>query len=284
MVKSEDTSSEISSLLEKEENRHLEETKRLKLILHEKDRQIEAMRGKIEMSRKETKETNEVSLKGMDLEQQNLLEQAISRCDRETKETQKVFEESKEAMRLESLENKIRAEKAFNNACQEFKQKLQDYYKKVTKEDIDNIKRVKTDIKNIKDKIMSSKERLADAVEENKRLTELTKSRPKAFIPSSLHQKYDRGHSKLLEACKMHNKIEKLTRENQNLEKQIKDVDDRCCNLRRHFTQALQQVRASLEVKANILDSVSNEKDRKAASSPTVQSETTESSVPESEL
>lgn len=253
-VKAEKLSQETNSKLEQEETRHLQETQRLKQILQEKDRKLEALRVKIEMARKETQEKNEEYLKAMQDHQKNLLEEAIKKFDTAAEEAHREFVDARETLELEAREGKISGERRLNDACANFKQKLHEYYKEVTRQDLDTIKKLKQDIKRVEENIEKSKLRLKQAREENN----FQKTIPKPRFPrphySQIFANHDANEVKMTEAFRTHNRLEKLTLKNQELERQIKAVTEETLNLRKQFTLALKRVRDSAEMKATVLE------------------------------
>lgn len=246
-------SAEISARLEEEENRHISETKKLKSILLEKNRQLEALKVKIEMGRRESKERNEECLRDMDSSQEKVLEQAIERYGHAKIEAEVEFKQALEMINFEAREGKIRGERKFNEACMSFKQKLHNYYKEITKQDLETIKKLKNKIVKIEESIKKSKSLFEKAKEEEKELKRKAKSKINNRI-GDIAAKFDAGPFRIMEAFKIHNKTEKLTLDNQNLDKQIKDITEKTKNLKRQFTTALGKVRDSAEMKVNFLD------------------------------
>lgn len=245
-------SSATCDSMEEEVNRHLQETERLKSILQEKDRQVEALRVKTEIARRETLEKNEQCIQDMGEHQKNLLEQSVKMFDTVLQETDADFRQAKEIITCEAREAKIMAERAFNDACEGFKEKLHDYYKQITKQDLDTVKKLKREIKKVEEGIENSKFLMQEALKENKALKECAGANlPKKG--SKTVAKFDAGPLKMIEAVKAHNKIEQLALANQNLEEQIKNVMDKTFNLRRQFTLGLKKVRDSAERKVEIL-------------------------------
>lgn len=244
---------EISNLLEEEGNRHISETKKLKSILLEKNRQLEALKVKIEMGRREAKERNEDCLKDMGSSQENILEQAIKRYGHAKKEAEVEFQQALEMINFEAREGKISSERNFDEICMSFKQKLHNYYKEITKQDLETIKKLKNKIVKIEESIKISKSHLDEAKEEEKELKRKAKFKINNYN-GDITVKFDAGPFRIMEAFKIHNKIEKLALDNQNLEKQIKDITEKTKNLKRQFTTALGKIRDSAEMKVEFLD------------------------------
>lgn len=246
-------SAKISARLEEEENRHISKTKKLKSILLEKNRQLEALKIKVEMGRREAKERNEECLRDMGFSLEKVLEKAIERYGHAKKEAEVEFKQALEMINFEAREGKIRGERNFNEACMSFKQKLHNYYKEITKQDLETIKKLKNKIVEIEESIKKSKSLLEKAKEEEKELKQNAKFKINNRN-SGIAVKYDAGPFRLMEAVKIHNKTEKLALDNQNLEKQIKDITEKTKNLKREFTTALGKVRDSAEMKVEFLD------------------------------
>lgn len=246
-------SAEISARLEEEENRHISETKKLKSILQEKNRQLEALKVKIEMGRREAKERNEECLRDMGSSQEKVLEQAIERYGHAKIEAEVDFKQALEMINFEAREGKIRGERNFNEACMSFKQKLHNYYKEITKQDLETIKKLKNKIVKIEESIKKSKSLFEKAKEEEKELKRKAKSKINNRN-GDIYAKFDAGPFRIMEAFKIHNKTEKLSLDNQNLDKQIKDITEKTKNLKRQFTTALGKIRDSAEMKVEFLD------------------------------
>lgn len=249
-------SSDTDTRLYLEQERHFQEKERLKGILREKEKQLESLRIKIEMSRRESKESNEVYLRDMDDYQKSLMKKAIERFDSSKQETMEEFQRAKEILETRAQEDKIQSEESFRVACEAFKRKLQDYYKEVTKQDFEMIKNLKQSIRKVERNIIHSRLQLEKAQNENKDLKVVSRAKTakREIDDSNSVARSNASPFKLTQALKMHVDTEKLSIENQNLLEQINDLTEKTNNLRRQFTSTLRKVRESAEVKSFILE------------------------------
>ncbi|GBM43186.1 hypothetical protein AVEN_50105-2 [Araneus ventricosus] len=153
----------------------------------------------------------------------------------------------------EAQEAKRKAEQEFRNACGSYKQKLQDYYKEITRQDLQAIKDLASKTKNLETTIQSLKTRLREVQEQNASLqADSRQKRPTKYIPG--HSRID-SKTKLAMKFQKERRIDELKKENDLLQDKIKAVEEETVNLRRRFTQALYKVRQSAEMKTRFLES-----------------------------
>ena len=227
------------------------------------------------MDRREAKEKTEEYLKDMDTSHKNVLEQAIERYSQAKKDAEDEFKQALEIIILEAREGKIRGERKLNEVCGAFKQKLHNYYKDTTKQDLNAIKKLKNKIADVEESIKKSTLLLEEAKKENKEWKQKAKFKIENGNKREIVAKFNACPLKLMKALKIHEKTEKLALENQNLLKQIKSITEQTTNLRRHFTTALGKVRDSAEMKVAFLDKKLNfileeEANKTAVSNPSV--------------
>ncbi|XP_055941742.1 uncharacterized protein LOC129971790 [Argiope bruennichi] len=237
-----------------EENNHMYQNKQnqLKMKMMDKERELEAETKKIQMARKTAVENNSKKLKEMDENERNLLEKSIKAFVAMLEEGSQINRLAIKTIESEAQEAKRKAEQEFRNACGSYKQKLQDYYKEITRQDLQAIKDLTYKAKNLETTIQSLKSRLQEVQQQNASLKAASHpKKPTKYIPG--HSRID-PKTKLAIKLQKEKKMDELKKENNLLQNKIKAVEDETVNLRRHFTQVLYKVRQSAEMKTRILE------------------------------
>ncbi|GBM43184.1 hypothetical protein AVEN_50105-1 [Araneus ventricosus] len=245
--------SEMNEKLEEGHHIHKNEQDQLRMKMMDKERELEAETKKIQMARKTAVENNSKKLKEMDEYERNLLEKSIKAFVAMLEEGSQINRLAMKTIETEAQEAKRKAEQEFRNACGSYKQKLQDYYKEITRQDLQAIKDLASKTKNLETTIQSLKTRLREVQEQNASLqADSRQKRPTKYIPG--HSRID-SKTKLAMKFQKERRIDELKKENDLLQDKIKAVEEETVNLRRRFTQALYKVRQSAEMKTRFLES-----------------------------
>ncbi|GIY08674.1 dynein regulatory complex subunit 4 [Caerostris darwini] len=244
--------SETASKLEESLRQHQDEQLRMKLDMLDRELELEAETKKIQIARKAATENNNKKLQDMDNHERNLLESSIEAFVATLEKGREINRLAMKTIQGEALEGRRKAEREFRNVCFSYKHKLKDYYKQITKQDLDAIKDLAGKVKKLEATIQSTKLQLQDVQQKNAVLQETKRPQgPKRYVPGP-----SRISSKLKLAMKREKekKIERLKKENDALLEKIKETEEETVNLRKHFTQTLYKVRQSAELKTKFLE------------------------------
>ncbi|XP_035208575.1 uncharacterized protein LOC118183215 [Stegodyphus dumicola] len=208
-------SSATRALLLKEEQRHAEEEAHLKCLLREKNQHLEASLTTAQMARNETKKRIDRSLQEMNSRQRELFENSVSTFVKVMMEGSREFQISIEELEKEAAEGRIQGQKAFTDACENFRNELLGYYKNITKQDLQVIKKLQEEISDLKTVLQNYKTFLLDIQLQNAEISQI-KVQPEVFRRKVYNQS-----TKIISDLERQKKIEQMAYENQLLEEKI---------------------------------------------------------------
>lgn len=228
------------------------EQEKLSSMLQEEGKKFEAELRRIQMARKEGMEKNSMKLKETMEFEENLRGITSKRLDEKLAETGFRNKLALKSVEEEALEAKRLGENQYHDICQSYKQRLQEYYKGITRNDLDVIKELEQTAEKIKASIESTKLQIKDIQQQNENL-KTGKSKGVATSFEAVQPSLEKKISNMTNSNKS-KRMESLKKKNLILEGKIKVLEERTSNLRDKFTQILHKVRHSSEMRPLLLE------------------------------
>ncbi|GFU32626.1 GAS domain-containing protein [Nephila pilipes] len=241
---------ETASKLEKNLIQHQDEKSRLKSKVLEKERELEAEGKKIRMGRMAALEKHSKKLRDVDDYERDLLEKTIKAFVAMLEEGSQMNRLALNSIQNEALENRRSVEQKFRNDCTSYKEKLHEYYKKITKKDLETIKDLESEIKKLETAIQMKQLKLQEIQKQNALLKVASYQKGSTRYKSS-RSKID---SKTKLKLQVEAKIDRLKKENEVLLEEIRNAEEDTVQLRRNFTRGLCKVRQSADMKITFLE------------------------------
>ncbi|GFR03281.1 GAS domain-containing protein [Trichonephila clavata] len=236
--------------LEKDVQHHQDKKQQLNAKMTEKETELEAEAKKIQMGRMAAMKKNSKRLKDMDRHERDLLEKSIKAFVAMLEEGSQMNRLALKNIQTEALGNRRRTEEQFRTDCRSYREKLHEYYKQITRNDLKVIKETENKLKTLEKDIQAKQLQLQQIQKRNALLKTIS------YQKSSNRYKFVRSktNSKTKLKLQKDTEISQLKKENALLLEQIQNIEKETVQLRRNFTQSLYKVRQSAEMKTVFLE------------------------------